>query len=820
MGASGRDREREHRIRRLKEKNDAARARIQADTRARKDAKEARGSPRQGSQSSPEEPPEKDLAAFTNPKVLSPSAASIQVAKQAVSPTPVRHPARARTPGTRPSNGASQESSSSRALPKPVPSQTPGTCDICQTKLGSHPDSSTTLECTHIYHSECVKELLVLGVSMACPLCLPELAGPEKLFEDATRKYFRLDRRLRVQNESWISLSSDDQRSMDDAIVSLRSAAGRGNVDAHCILGVLYGRGQGVKQDEVEAEYWYRKASEQANFDATKRGFGDESGEEDEDERMALVRGGPMTEEDAMNAALLRGSSSVSRSVSRARTSPEELAEEARLEVLLRPLETEKARSGVRQLLRMTEEDLSQLPPEKLQQVLYIRNMYSAGSAYSKKAMAAEHARLGAVTTSPTSTVVIDMAPLDALGKTAVERKAEAAASKSMSTKPLASPLGDEQSSFDYDGSDGEQQAAGSDDERAYSAEIVSVVPDAHTGTESSSQEPDSAPDPPASVESPPSPGADMQNEQRVLNILTEDQRQLATSLASKRPLFEGSLPKKQSGMGMALKASWKHRFVMVHFDRLEYGTLNKKGRLDQAKGSPIYLNYLMKVETREKGDAIIFIHTQKDEQSPVVTATFLNHPADIKKQKAVKLMLLAKKIEETHKCLEEARKNQAAGGLDVTPPPKKKKSISFAPSVKMGDESSGQSLVPVDVAKKRFRQACSALGTGKNRDQLRAPAFAELVKELLHQGGVGEVPSEADLKAAFTLADADEGGTVDESEFVRLYELILGGGVAGLVSKPSMFRRAGVQKKRLSALKQAYEALGEDGAGAAGTSV
>ncbi|OBX79779.1 tetratricopeptide repeat protein [Haemophilus aegyptius] len=44
--------------------------------------------------------------------------------------------------------------------------------------------------------------------------------------------------------------------------------AEQGNALAQMMLGVMYAKGQGVKQDDVEAVKWYRKAAEQGNANA------------------------------------------------------------------------------------------------------------------------------------------------------------------------------------------------------------------------------------------------------------------------------------------------------------------------------------------------------------------------------------------------------------------------------------------------------------------------------------------------------------------------------------------------------------------------
>jgi uncharacterized protein len=47
-----------------------------------------------------------------------------------------------------------------------------------------------------------------------------------------------------------------------------RLAANQGNAGAQLNVGLLYGRGQGVKQDDREAERWFRLAAEQGETTA------------------------------------------------------------------------------------------------------------------------------------------------------------------------------------------------------------------------------------------------------------------------------------------------------------------------------------------------------------------------------------------------------------------------------------------------------------------------------------------------------------------------------------------------------------------------
>ena len=67
-----------------------------------------------------------------------------------------------------------------------------------------------------------------------------------------------------------------------------------------------------------------------------------------------------------------------------------------------------------------------------------------------------------------------------------------------------------------------------------------------------------------------------------------------------------------------------------------------------------------------------------------------------------------------------------------------------------------------------------------KSKDLSRR-AFAYLIKQLYKQTGEKQLPSEGDLEVAFELADEDKGGTVDEAEFLHLYEMVKQGHVRGL---------------------------------------
>ena len=53
-------------------------------------------------------------------------------------------------------------------------------------------------------------------------------------------------------------------------VQAYRLAADRGDAAAEFTLGVLYEKGQGVRQDNAEAVKWYRKAAEQGHLEAKK----------------------------------------------------------------------------------------------------------------------------------------------------------------------------------------------------------------------------------------------------------------------------------------------------------------------------------------------------------------------------------------------------------------------------------------------------------------------------------------------------------------------------------------------------------------------
>ena len=52
------------------------------------------------------------------------------------------------------------------------------------------------------------------------------------------------------------------------ALRELRPLAEQGNAGTQRVLGVMYGKGRGIPQDDAEAVQWWRKAAEQGHADA------------------------------------------------------------------------------------------------------------------------------------------------------------------------------------------------------------------------------------------------------------------------------------------------------------------------------------------------------------------------------------------------------------------------------------------------------------------------------------------------------------------------------------------------------------------------
>ena len=102
-------------------------------------------------------------------------------------------------------------------------------CAICLEPLG---DSGPlcALPCSHKFHASCVEGLRSFGIKQVCPICRVDLPpGPEQLFEEATRRYFDVQRRVDRGEASWGALTKTKQREMDEVLLLWRSAAEQGH---------------------------------------------------------------------------------------------------------------------------------------------------------------------------------------------------------------------------------------------------------------------------------------------------------------------------------------------------------------------------------------------------------------------------------------------------------------------------------------------------------------------------------------------------------------------------------------------------------------
>jgi hypothetical protein len=132
-------------------------------------------------------------------------------------------------------------------------------CVICQLPL--NPRESSTL-CPHACHPACVRDLKAFGVVHPCPQCSPpeqRLDGTERRVEQATRRFFLVDRRVHRGLQSWRALRPAYQRDVDEVVAVWRAAAEEKNHFAsRFMLGQAFEHGCGVPQSDDEAEFWYK----------------------------------------------------------------------------------------------------------------------------------------------------------------------------------------------------------------------------------------------------------------------------------------------------------------------------------------------------------------------------------------------------------------------------------------------------------------------------------------------------------------------------------------------------------------------------------
>jgi len=141
-----------------------------------------------------------------------------------------------------------------------------GECAICLSDLEN--TTSTILPCSHIYHTACISELRKFGVAQTCPLCRSELPPEEERFDAALRRYHVIEIKVKRGLASWGALSKADKKEMASVVLSMRSAAEKGNRYAQYHFGSFFDKGQGVAQDSKQAAKWIKASAEQGFSDA------------------------------------------------------------------------------------------------------------------------------------------------------------------------------------------------------------------------------------------------------------------------------------------------------------------------------------------------------------------------------------------------------------------------------------------------------------------------------------------------------------------------------------------------------------------------
>ena len=128
-------------------------------------------------------------------------------------------------------------------------------CAVCLENLT--PKTSCLLPCSHTFHIKCVEGLRAFGVAQTCPMCRAQLPlGPEKLFEEATRRFLVLKCMVEKMKLSFESLTKYQQIVLSTIIDLLRIVADQGHIGASRNLGMILE----AKGDKVGAESAYRKA--------------------------------------------------------------------------------------------------------------------------------------------------------------------------------------------------------------------------------------------------------------------------------------------------------------------------------------------------------------------------------------------------------------------------------------------------------------------------------------------------------------------------------------------------------------------------------
>jgi len=98
---------------------------------------------------------------------------------------------------------------------------------ICLEQLYSA--SAFTLPRTHVSHPICVAEFRKFGMQQVCPLCRAALPpGPEKLYEEATRKYTTISSAVKRGDAPWSALPPSKQHELQAVVADWKAAADQG----------------------------------------------------------------------------------------------------------------------------------------------------------------------------------------------------------------------------------------------------------------------------------------------------------------------------------------------------------------------------------------------------------------------------------------------------------------------------------------------------------------------------------------------------------------------------------------------------------------
>jgi hypothetical protein len=155
--------------------------------------------------------------------------------------------------------------------------------------------------------------------------------------------------------------------------------------------------------------------------------------------------------------------------------------------------------------------------------------------------------------------------------------------------------------------------------------------------------------------------------------LLMDDEERRTSSITAGEPLFQGELPKKRVGISYYFKSEWKHRFLRLYFDRIEYGNWNRFGRLLLRNGSPMMLDHTMEVSVigdhgpDRQQPRLIIIRCRKKRGKGLVEAAFQDNPQD-KKKKGTKLLKQLQIVEKVHKALYLEKQIIRSEHLDCTP--------------------------------------------------------------------------------------------------------------------------------------------------------